>query len=109
MIVKDLASNGSAPTAANIFQNPSDTHSPINRDYTHRFKVMYDKFLTVNTVSLNIQVDKAYRKCRNSRVNYLAGSTTPASGGLWLVALSDSGNVPNPGIIGQCRVGYSDS
>lgn len=51
IVFRDMQSNGVAPTAAMLLDVSTITHyyiAPYNSDYTHRFRVIFDKRGTIN-------------------------------------------------------------
>lgn len=89
MIIQDKQNNGTAPTAAQIFQTSTNYLSPLNDDFGKRFKVLFDRTYTVDTDANGAQVDKIYRKLRIVTEYAGAGSVVPNTNGIYLVQLSD--------------------
>lgn len=47
LLIEDSQTNGAAPAAADIFQDPANTNSFMNLNNRERFRVIYDKVLTL--------------------------------------------------------------
>lgn len=48
MLVIDHQPNGAAPTSTQLFEVSSNLISPINKDHSHRFQVIYSKFTSLD-------------------------------------------------------------
>lgn len=79
ILVCDKQQSGSTPTAALLFQNASDLmHTPFNRDYTDRFVIMRDKYMTFTKLSNEAAYEKNYKKL-DFHIRYLTPTTLASS------------------------------
>ena len=57
----DKEADGSAPTASQLLVTPSNAHSMLNRDYTKRFVVIYDRNYDLSLNGQRVITDKFYK------------------------------------------------
>lgn len=80
-----------------------------NKDLRNNYTVLYDKRRNISSsvgpastcFDINVKVSRP--------IHYLAGTGTIVSGGLYLIAVSDSAAVTHPDISGYSRIRFTDS
>ena len=77
MLIWDRQANGSLPNASNVLQFV-DYLSPINDSYRKRFKVIYDKNLSVQSTGPSIVQTKKLKKLSNTVTRYSGNGGTIA-------------------------------
>lgn len=114
VIVYDISNNGTIPAVSDILET-GDYRSDINYDNLSRFKVIYDNFFGLSLAGSGAMVDKFYKRVSNLTTTYnntTAYTTTPGdvnvTGSLWLLLISDSSAIPNPGVYYFVRVKYTN-
>lgn len=60
ILFRDNQPNGAAPAASAILEDASDPFSPLNLDYSRRFKVLYDKNICLTDSGREGEVIKKY-------------------------------------------------
>lgn len=60
IVLRDNQSNGAAPSGTNILTNANDYLSPLNLDYSRRFKILKDKMISVHQNGSAMQLLKWY-------------------------------------------------
>lgn len=93
----DKQQAGTAPTAAQLFQTPSNLDTPFNKNFTDRFAILKDKrFNIAQQGSQTMSVQKWFRKLE-FHIRYVGTSSASASMGnnsLYLLLWSNA--VTNP-------------
>lgn len=89
--------------------NSSCVMSPYNHDNRYQFKVLYDRrfVLSANGTSTHFQKVMITRGFRR-KVQYVAGSATSATNGVYMLAFSDSISGPHPALDYNVKINYSD-
>lgn len=102
MVIYDMQSNSAAPSAGDILQSASDVYSPLNLNNRDRFKVLFDRNITLNsfvaTVTPTVQgapgpkFIKIYKKINLETIFSGTGSTigSISTGSIYLCALAGS-------------------
>lgn len=111
MLVQDKASNGVAPTIANILAAPAQPiTSPLNTANKARFWIHFDRTYSLTNGNQDAIVDKFYKKLRKMRTTYIGSTALVASAGtnqLYLVLISDQA-ATLPSLQVYTRVKYAD-
>lgn len=107
VIVRDKQANASAPTMAQVFQTASIVLSPLNDDFSERFKVLYDRLFTVDTDATGAQVEKIYRKFKFV-TEYDDTAAIPNTNSVYLLLLSDQAT-NGPSVAFWSRLRYTDA
>lgn len=111
LVIRDVDTDGVAPTETELFETTSNPFSPINSAYTHRFKVLYDKLIGVATAGPDGLTFRARIKCPSLITEYINTGATDASAGTnayWLIRQSDSGAATHPTCVVYTRLTYVD-
>lgn len=126
IIFYDLQANGAAPTVATLLDLTTITAAylaPYHRDYQKRYKIVYDKTMTITPQTVNTtaggvttvvnSIDRTIRKKRRlGRMVKYSGTgatiTSIASNSLYVLFLSDN-NTNQPSINMGYRVYYKDT
>ena len=109
------------PSVSNLLQyngSVQDVMSPYNHDAGSQFSIIYDRYFNLAENSSNADMlclanfnfARKTRKMRFVRpiVKYHAAGTS-GQDNLWVLFLSDSAAVPNPAVVGYCRLIYVDA
>jgi len=108
LVIHDKQPNGAIFTVADLFDQTAganDTFNPYNRNYSKRFRIVYDRIYNSSLIeksatdlhqykSGSITVRKRLR--RNGPIKYIGTGNTISSigtGSLWLVLLGESSNI----------------
>lgn len=103
------------PTIANILQVGSGSaqgvFSPLINDLRDQFIVLHDKLYPVNTNGTASGTQHLFSivKKLNVKAEYITTNSTFQSNGLFLLAVTDSAVLPNPGITWYSRISFIDS
>jgi len=52
---------GNTPVSAQVLEDPSTIHSPLNNDYTSRFTVLFDDYITTSITGMQCYQTKHYK------------------------------------------------
>lgn len=91
-LVYDTQTNGSAPTAADIFQDSADQFSPYNFSNLERFCILYDSLYdtTPELLPINRYMDFPINKYTSYNVGNAGTVADIATGSLYLVGFTTS-------------------
>ena len=114
-VVYDKQANATAPTAAQIFQEPDLVHAPRNLENRKRFKILYNR---VHQLNSNIepggqsQQAKLYRRF-NLPVTFNSGNvgdvTDIITGSLYLFVLGNLDSGATDGhVVYYCRIRFTE-
>lgn len=121
IMFSDKSSDGTQPTDVQVLVNTTFAESPFLADNRHRFRILYDKFCSINNSNQSFLCDKVYVRdpCKGDYTTFLTTANTSACAGmnhLYIMFLSDvnitaaagAGNARS-GISYACEVTYTDS
>lgn len=110
MLIADKMQNGTAPTAAEIFETTSTYLSPLNKDQSDRFVVLKDQFIDVNQTSRTSAAGKFFKKL-DFHIRYKgsgAGTSDQGPNTLYLIVwTSVSVNAPTVNV--YSRLNFTDN
>lgn len=110
IIFVDKQANAAAPTIANVLDSVS-TYSPMNLDYGSRFRIMYDRFLTLDDVNTAFRHGKVFKKlnfhCKYDTSNN-GDITDITTNSVYLLLLSNE-PTNTPSFAMDCRMRFIDN
>lgn len=112
LIIFQFKSNNSFnPAVSAILNGTAPTYlSQYSVDNNQTFQVLYDRTHRLDTDDpAKVVIGKCNMKYCKRKLQFQAGSNTTGTGMIYALAISDSGNAPNPGIQGEFNFWYSDS
>lgn len=109
-------STSSLPTPSDILLagyvgTGSAVYAPYDKDRTGpggQYKILYDKTMTADTDDPVTTFQTTLRRGFRKRVQYIGG-TTSATGGIFMLLISDSAAITHPGTTWVSRVVFTDA
>lgn len=115
MVVYDSQANAAAPTQADIFQAATSWHSPMNLNNRERFKVIFDKLFTVDSLTgsnTDPWICKKFKKLPNLETIFNSGNAGTIgdiqTGSMYLVTLATGEATTTPGLVFYSRIRFAD-
>jgi hypothetical protein len=109
MIVCDMDNTGSAPSASDILEAPTDVNSALNHTNGQRFKVLFDRNYLISPGGDGGKEFKVYLK-PNSHIRWSNSTTGTREGHLYMLQLSTTAVAANePNVTWYSRLRYVDN
>lgn len=111
LIIQDKQHNGSSPVIGDILQNTSEPLSFLNKSNSKRFRTIYNGIFSVSNSSPATVQDVVHKDLNIITMFEGSGATasTIKTNALYLVLLSDSGAVSDPGLTYSIRIRFVDA
>jgi len=115
LVVYDSQSNGVAPTQADILQAATSWHAPMNLNNRERFKVIWDKIFTIDSIQgsgNNPWICKKFKKLPNLETIFNSGNAGSVgdiqTGSLYMLTFATGEAASTPGMVFYSRVRFAD-
>lgn len=108
----DMQPNGAAPSVGTLLETGTQSalYAFRNLNYRHRYVILHDRRIRMDTDDYNVKLMEIYKKC-NQKIVYSAASSNVsdiATGSLYLLAISNEATYP-PTMHFMNRIRYIDN